>query len=166
MLPSEAHARGECLTDAMIDDAVGAQVRAGAFMVDTSSLPDIPLCSGLTLAQQIQRIRAEAFPEEQRQAEERRAALIERERAAALSAASPLSIEPEETQPSVVPPPVHAVSQPAPKKKAVSSRKKVQGSAYYPSCRAARAAGVAPLYRGDPGYSTRLDRDRDGIACE
>ncbi|WP_206410004.1 excalibur calcium-binding domain-containing protein, partial [Lysobacter enzymogenes] len=38
--------------------------------------------------------------------------------------------------------------------------------AYYPNCSAARAAGVAPLMRGDPGYSRRLDRDGDGRACE
>jgi hypothetical protein len=29
-----------------------------------------------------------------------------------------------------------------------------------------RAAGAAPLYRGQPGYSSRLDRDGDGVACE
>jgi endonuclease YncB( thermonuclease family) len=34
------------------------------------------------------------------------------------------------------------------------------------NCAAARAAGAAPLYRGDPGYSPHLDRDNDGIACE
>lgn len=39
-------------------------------------------------------------------------------------------------------------------------------SAYYPNCTAAKAAGVAPLYAGEPGYSTKLDRDRDGVACE
>ncbi|MCI7671317.1 MAG: excalibur calcium-binding domain-containing protein [Schaalia hyovaginalis] len=39
-------------------------------------------------------------------------------------------------------------------------------SAYYPNCSAARAAGVTPLYAGDPGYSRKLDRDGDGIACE
>ncbi|MFD8566193.1 excalibur calcium-binding domain-containing protein [Streptomyces sp. NPDC059639] len=38
--------------------------------------------------------------------------------------------------------------------------------AYYPDCDAARAAGVAPLYRGEPGYSSDLDRDGDGVACE
>lgn len=37
---------------------------------------------------------------------------------------------------------------------------------YYPNCAAARAAGKAPLLRGQPGYSTRLDGDGDGIACE
>jgi hypothetical protein len=40
------------------------------------------------------------------------------------------------------------------------------GSAYYRNCAAARAAGVAPLHRGDPGYRSGLDRDGDGIACE
>jgi glucan-binding YG repeat protein len=40
------------------------------------------------------------------------------------------------------------------------------GSAYYPNCAAVRAAGKAPLHRGDPGYSSKLDRDGDGIACE
>ncbi|WP_286175111.1 excalibur calcium-binding domain-containing protein [Mycobacterium sp. DL99] len=36
----------------------------------------------------------------------------------------------------------------------------------YPNCAAARAAGAAPLYAGQPGYSTKLDRDGDGVACE
>jgi hypothetical protein len=37
---------------------------------------------------------------------------------------------------------------------------------YYANCAAARAADAAPLYAGQPGYSTKLDRDRDGVACE
>lgn len=40
------------------------------------------------------------------------------------------------------------------------------GSAYYKNCTAARAAGVTPLYAGDPGYASHLDRDGDGVACE
>ncbi|MGL6234396.1 MAG: excalibur calcium-binding domain-containing protein [Segniliparus sp.] len=36
----------------------------------------------------------------------------------------------------------------------------------YRSCAEARADGAAPLYRGDPGYSSKLDRDGDGVACE
>ncbi|GAA1480322.1 hypothetical protein GCM10009624_07620 [Gordonia sinesedis] len=36
----------------------------------------------------------------------------------------------------------------------------------FSSCSEARAAGQAPLYRGDPGYSPDLDRDGDGTACE
>lgn len=37
---------------------------------------------------------------------------------------------------------------------------------YYPNCASARAAGAAPIRSGEPGYSRRLDRDGDGIACE
>lgn len=40
------------------------------------------------------------------------------------------------------------------------------GFAYYKNCSAARAAGAAPLYASDPGYSSDLDRDGDGVACE
>ncbi|WP_369140169.1 GmrSD restriction endonuclease domain-containing protein [Modestobacter versicolor] len=36
----------------------------------------------------------------------------------------------------------------------------------YPDCAAARAAGAAPLHRGDPGWSDRMDGDGDGVACE
>jgi len=36
----------------------------------------------------------------------------------------------------------------------------------FANCAAARAAGAAPVYRGDPGYGSHLDRDRDGIGCE
>lgn len=40
------------------------------------------------------------------------------------------------------------------------------GDVYYANCSEARAAGAAPLHRGDPGYSRKLDRDGDGVACE
>jgi type IV secretory pathway VirB10-like protein len=36
----------------------------------------------------------------------------------------------------------------------------------YKNCDAVRAAGAAPIHRGDPGYSSKLDRDGDGIGCE
>lgn len=36
----------------------------------------------------------------------------------------------------------------------------------YRNCRAARAAGAAPLYIGQPGYGPHMDGDGDGIACE
>ena len=39
-------------------------------------------------------------------------------------------------------------------------------AAYYANCTAARAAGAAPIYAGQPGYGTHLDRDRDGIGCD
>lgn len=34
------------------------------------------------------------------------------------------------------------------------------------NCTAARAAGAAPVRRGDPGYGQHLDRDNDGVGCE
>jgi hypothetical protein len=37
---------------------------------------------------------------------------------------------------------------------------------YYRRCADARAAGVAPIYRGEPGYRPPLDADNDGVACE
>lgn len=40
------------------------------------------------------------------------------------------------------------------------------GSAFYANCDAVRAAGAAPIYRGQPGYSGKLDRDNDGVGCE
>lgn len=39
-------------------------------------------------------------------------------------------------------------------------------SVYYRNCAQVRAAGKAPLHRGDPGYRPQLDGDGDGIACE
>lgn len=37
---------------------------------------------------------------------------------------------------------------------------------YYENCTAVREAGAAPIYKGDPGYASKLDRDGDGVACE
>ena len=39
-------------------------------------------------------------------------------------------------------------------------------NAYYKNCDAVRAAGKAPLYKDQPGYSRKLDKDGDGVACE
>ena len=39
-------------------------------------------------------------------------------------------------------------------------------SGAFENCTAARAAGAAPVRRGDPGYGSHLDRDGDGIGCE
>lgn len=36
----------------------------------------------------------------------------------------------------------------------------------YANCSEARAAGAAPVRRGDPGYGAHLDRDNDGVGCE
>lgn len=46
-----------------------------------------------------------------------------------------------------------------------TSRPAVSAGAFR-NCAAARAAGAAPLYRGQPGYGAHMDGDGDGIACE
>ena len=38
--------------------------------------------------------------------------------------------------------------------------------AHYWNCDEARAAGVAPIYEGEPGYRSEMDGDDDGVACE
>jgi endonuclease YncB( thermonuclease family) len=47
-----------------------------------------------------------------------------------------------------------------------SSLYQAQSRELYANCTEARDAGAAPLYRGTAGYSVRLDRDQDGVACE
>lgn len=42
----------------------------------------------------------------------------------------------------------------------------IEQSAYYSNCAEARAAGAAPISRGEPGYREGLDGDSDGVACE
>ena len=40
------------------------------------------------------------------------------------------------------------------------------GAVYYGNCSEVRAAGAAPIHRGEPGYASHLDRDNDGVACD
>ena len=40
------------------------------------------------------------------------------------------------------------------------------GRVMFRNCAEARAAGAAPLYRGQPGYRPQMDGDGDGVACE
>ncbi|WP_248093933.1 excalibur calcium-binding domain-containing protein [Corynebacterium simulans] len=61
------------------------------------------------------------------------------------------------------------VEQPAPEAPVVEEQQApapAPAAAFYANCAAVRAAGVAPIYAGDPGYSSDLDRDGDGVACE
>ncbi|MFG2593801.1 excalibur calcium-binding domain-containing protein [Streptomyces sp. NPDC048438] len=64
--------------------------------------------------------------------------------------------------PTPTPKPTPTVA-PTPKAKAT---KPAEPSVYYENCDAARAAGAAPVRRGDPGYAAHLDRDDDGVGCE
>ena len=54
----------------------------------------------------------------------------------------------------------------SPRSNLTTRKKKSNVSVYYRNCTAARAAGVAPIRRGEKGYARHLDRDNDGIACE
>ncbi|WP_433801220.1 excalibur calcium-binding domain-containing protein [Actinomycetospora sp. CA-084318] len=58
-----------------------------------------------------------------------------------------------------------AAPKPAPQPRPVAAAPK-PAAASYKNCAAAKAAGAAPLYAGQPGYSSKLDRDGDGVACE
>lgn len=58
-------------------------------------------------------------------------------------------------------------SLPAPARIAPSSRPHEGGRLrVFRNCAEARAAGAAPVRRGEPGYGPHLDRDGDGIGCE
>ncbi|MFE4501357.1 excalibur calcium-binding domain-containing protein [Rhodococcus sp. NPDC056743] len=59
-------------------------------------------------------------------------------------------VPPVTTEPAYIPPPV----------------KVPDAGVSYANCAEARAAGAAPILKGEPGYSTKLDRDKDGIACD
>lgn len=66
------------------------------------------------------------------------------------------------SEPAPTPTPTPTVAR-TPKAKAT---KAAEPSVYYANCDAARAAGAAPVRRGDPGYASHLDRDGDGVGCE
>src|SRR5215475_5140854 len=55
---------------------------------------------------------------------------------------------------------------PTPTRTAAARPKPPPAEPYYHNCTAARAAGAAPIRRGEPGYRPALDADNDGIACE
>lgn len=55
---------------------------------------------------------------------------------------------------------------PAPAQAPVPESNNTGVSGPYNNCTEAQAAGAAPVYRGEPGYGTHLDRDGDGIGCE
>ena len=54
-------------------------------------------------------------------------------------------------------------SRPAPE---TSQPRGLFGGGSFANCAAARAAGAAPVRRGEAGYGSHLDRDNDGIGCE
>ena len=59
-----------------------------------------------------------------------------------------------------------AATPPQPVRAAPAKAKQPKPTAAYPNCAAARAAGAAPVRRGQPGYGPHLDKDGDGVGCE
>lgn len=63
------------------------------------------------------------------------------------------------------PPPVHQL-QNTPTRQSLTPGGGSSPGRTFRNCDEARAAGAAPVRRGDPGYGPHLDRDNDGIGCE
>ena len=81
--------------------------------------------------------------------------------------ASPTPEETAEPEPVVEEPIVEPTEEPAEEPaRPAPAPKPAPAPVHFTSCKQAREAGAAPLYRGDPGYSSKLDRDNDGVACE
>lgn len=54
----------------------------------------------------------------------------------------------------------------APARRAQGGATSGSGTRVFANCSQARAAGAAPVRRGDPGYGSHLDRDNDGVGCQ
>ncbi len=87
----------------------------------------------------------------------------------ATTSATPAATEPPQVFPIAAPidtePPV-AESEPSTTGRTTAPTTARVASVFFNNCAEARAAGAAPLHRGDPGYRPELDRDKDGTACE
>lgn len=59
-----------------------------------------------------------------------------------------------------------APPRPRPAAQAVARPHAASAGGAFRNCAEARAAGRAPLYRGQPGYGAHMDGDGDGVACE
>ena len=78
---------------------------------------------------------------------------------------TPVQAEQQQAQ-TVEPQPTQEVPAPQPTQEPAPQPAQQDANVYYKPGAAVRAAGKAPLYQGQPGYSSKLDRDGDGIACE
>lgn len=59
-----------------------------------------------------------------------------------------------------------AASNSSPRLISPSAPRRPSGGGAFVNCTAARAAGAAPVRRGQAGYGSHLDRDGDGVGCE
>lgn len=73
-----------------------------------------------------------------------------------------LSLQPEATK-------IVKTKKPEPSPSKTKKKKVVEWtpeSVYYDNCSEVRAAGKAPIHKGEPGYAKHLDRDQDGTGCD
>jgi len=68
--------------------------------------------------------------------------------------------------PVVVAPVAPAPAPAAPAPVAPAPAAPTPAATFFQNCDAVRAAGAAPIFTGQPGYSRTLDRDGDGVGCE
>ena len=59
-----------------------------------------------------------------------------------------------------------SINNPKPQNRTENNKKVSQKNLYFQSCKEARAKGYSGILKGQPGYSRKLDRDGDGLACE
>ncbi|GAB3703403.1 excalibur calcium-binding domain-containing protein [Corynebacterium nasicanis] len=77
-----------------------------------------------------------------------------------------VTAEPPVPEPAPEPAPVEANVNTVPQGFASLPEPAPAASGPFRNCAAARAAGAAPVYAGQPGYGSHLDRDGDGVGCE
>jgi hypothetical protein len=76
---------------------------------------------------------------------------------------------PASTKTRVAPVPVFVADQPTKTTTRTTTARPTavaKSQASYSSCAEVREAGKAPIKKGQPGYSSKLDRDGDGTACD
>ncbi|MGG2017923.1 thermonuclease family protein [Bacillus sp. S10(2024)] len=62
--------------------------------------------------------------------------------------------------------PAPTEAQPKPEQKQQPNNNLPQGEYHFSSCKEAKAAGFSNIPKGHPAYSSKLDRDGDGMACD
>lgn len=84
----------------------------------------------------------------------------------ARTTSKPATVKPKPRPTTAKPTTTKPTTRAATKKPATKKPTTEPAEVYYANCTAVRAAGADPIRRGDPGYSRKLDRDGDGVACE
>jgi excalibur domain protein len=95
-----------------------------------------------------------AKQEEKERAEQAKKAAEEKKKQEEAAAASARRQQARSSQPTAAPRQAAPAPQPAP------------AELNFGSCKEARAAGYSHMRRGEPGYSSHLDGDNDGVACD